>query len=314
MKCLAILLLFAGVGFAQSTPQTSQPQAPQASAQRGPSEEIKAARKLVDAGKYDEALAAFEKIAKADPKNWESHLGIGAVLDLKGDYAGAQKHFQEAIDIAPADFKPAGWRSMMLSYGFARDAKDAEKYGKQVFDYRQQKNDTDAAAEAANELARVLLESGDVNAAEKWYRIGHETALKKANLSPQERDLWDFRWESAQARVAARRGNKAEAQKHAAAGKAILDKGTNPEQAPFLPYLNGYVAYYAGDYKTAVDEFSKANPRDPFNLVMIAQAYEKLGDQAKAKEYYEKVLASNAHNPTNAYARPIAKQKVAAKS
>jgi hypothetical protein len=43
---------------------------------------------------------------------------------------------------------------------------------------------------------------------------------------------------------------------------------------------------------------------------MIAQAYDKMGDKAKAKEYYEKVLPSNAHNPTNAYARPIAQKKL----
>lgn len=314
MKRLAVLLLFASAAFAQSTPQTNEPQSSQASAQQQPSAEIKAARKLVDEGRLDDAVAAFEKIAKADSNSWESHVGIGTVLDLKGDYAGAQKHIQEAIDIAPADSKPSGWRAMMMSYGFARDPKNAEKNGKQVFDYRQQKNDTDAAAEAANELARVLLESGDIDGAEKWYRFGHETALKKANLSPKERDLWEFRWESAQARLAARRGNKPEAQKHADAGKAIIDKGTNPEQQPYVPYVYGYVAFYSGDYKTAIDQFSKSNQRDPFNLVMMAQAYDKLGDQAKAKEYYKKVLASTAHNPTNAYARPIAQQKVGGKS
>jgi tetratricopeptide (TPR) repeat protein len=304
-RFFALFLILSSITFAQ---------APAAGAQQGPSEPIKEARKLVDAGKYDEAIPAFEKIAAADPKSWEAHLGIGTVLDLKGDYEQARKHIQEGIDIAPADSKAQGWRAMAMSYGFERDAKNVEKYGKQVFDYRQQKNDAESAAEAANELARVLLESGDIDGAEKWYRIGHETSLKKPKLSPQERDLWDFRWESAQARVAARRGNKAEAQKHAAAAKAILDKGTNPEQALYGPYVNGYVAFYAGDYKTAVDEFLKSNPRDPFNLVMIAQAYEKLGDTVKAKEYYEKALASNAHNPTNAYARPIARQKLAAKS
>jgi hypothetical protein len=28
-------------------------------------------------------------------------------------------------------------------------------------------------------------------------------------------------------------------------------------------------------------------------------------------DYYRKVLASNAHNPTNAFARPLAKKKLA---
>jgi hypothetical protein len=53
--------------------------------------------------------------------------------------------------------------------------------------------------------------------------------------------------------IAAQR-NKSEAERHVAAAKAILDKGSNPDQAPFYPYLTGYVAFYAGDYKTALAE------------------------------------------------------------
>jgi hypothetical protein len=45
----------------------------------------------------------------------------------------------------------------------------------------------------------------------------------------------------------------------------------------------------------------------------MAQSYEKLGNQAQAMEYYKKALASNAHNPTGAYARPLAKQKLGTK-
>ena len=127
---------------------------------------------------------------------------------------------------------------------------------------------------------------------------------------PAQKDLWSFRWEHAQARLAARRGNKAEAQKHVEAAKAFLDKGTNPQQAQFFPYLTGYVAFYGGDYKTALAELQKANQNDAFIEVLIAQTYEKLGDQAKAMEYYKKVLASNGHNPPAAYARPLAKKKV----
>ena len=271
---------------------------------------IKDARKLHNDGKFDEAIAAFAKIAAADPKNWEAHVGIGNALDLKGEYDNARKHFQQAIDVAPEDSRPNAWRALAMSYAFTRDTKNAEKYEKLVYDYRIAKNDLIAAAEVANEVARVLLESGDIDGADKWYRLGHETALKKADLSAQDRDLWEFRWESAQARVAARRGNKAEARKHADAANAVLTKGTNPEQAPYGPYVSGYVAYYAGDHKTAISDFLKTNQNDPFNLAMIAQAYERSGNKEKATEYWRKVLQSNAHNPTNAYARPLAKAKL----
>ena len=147
-----------------------------------------------------------------------------------------------------------------------------------------------------------------------WYQVGHETGLKEPNIKPARVDLWNFRWEHAQARIAARRGNLAEAQDHVTAAKAILDKGTNPEQAPFFPYLTGYVAFYAQDYKTAAEDLSKANQNDPFIQCLLGQTYEKFSQKAKAIEAYRKAAAALAHNPPAAYAVPFAKKRLASAS
>ena len=262
-------------------------------------------------GRHAEALAYYKKVLTDTPNSYQANNQAGVALDLLGQYEEARKHFDKAIVAAPdAEAKSRATRNMAISYAFSRDCAGAAKYqGPLVDDAIKAGKMTDAGG-IANELARVCLESGDAARAGEWYKKGYETAIKAQGLTAAQKDLWDFRWEHAQARIAARGGNAAEAQKHVAAAKAILDKGTNPEQAPFLPYLTGYVAFYGGDYKTAVADFGKANQEDPFNLCMIAQSYEKLGDAAKASEYYKKTLTSNAHNPTNAYARPIAMKKV----
>ena len=93
--------------------------------------------------------------------------------------------------------------------------------------------------------------------------------------------------------------------------KAALEKANNPDQAQFFPYLTGYVAFYSGDYKTAITELQKASQDDPFILLLIAQSWEKTGDAMRAKEYYGKVMANNGHGPTNAFARPVARKKLA---
>jgi tetratricopeptide (TPR) repeat protein len=135
--------------------------------------------------------------------------------------------------------------------------------------------------------------------------------VREADIKADRKDLWEFRQEHALARLAARRGKKAEAQKHVEAAKAILDRGTNPTQAPFFPYLVGYVALYTGDAKSAVAELQKADRRDPFVLCLIAQAYEKMSDSAQATEYYRKALAAATnHTPPTSYARPLAKKKL----
>jgi len=272
---------------------------------------VKQAQKLNSEGKQDEALAIYREALAQAPSFYEAQLGSGIVLDLKGNYEEARKHFAKAVEIANPDQKAQALRSMAFSYAFEAQAGKAAKYEKLVFDDRIMAVEYPSAAEIANELARIYLESGDIANAHKWYETGYKTALKKKDLSEADKNLWLFRWENAQARIAARRGQAAESQQHVVAAKAALDKAHNPDQARFFPYLTGYVAFYTGDYKTAVADLQKADQRDPFILTLLGESYEKSGDSAQAMDYYRRVLTINSHNPTNAFARPLAKKKLA---
>jgi tetratricopeptide (TPR) repeat protein len=293
-RLVATLLLLTGFTLAQSEP----------------SDLIKQARKLNNEGHQDQALALYAQVLQANPNSYEANLGAGTVLDLDGRYDEARRYLAKAIEVALPESKAQAARAMAFSYAFERKAADAARYEQPLYDEDIAGKNFFAAGEVANELARIYLESGDLDNAQKWYAMGHEAGLKQSDIKPEGIDLWNFRWEHAQARIAARRGKRLEAQQHAAAAKTILDKGTNPQQAPFFPYLEGYVAFYLGDTKDAIAALLKADQRDPFILVLLAQAYEKSGDKTQAMQYYRKVLASNNHNPTNAFARPIAKKKL----
>jgi tetratricopeptide (TPR) repeat protein len=274
---------------------------------------VKQGEKLNSEGKQDEALALYRQALEVSPDLYEAHLESGIALDLKGNYAEARQHLTKAVELAPAKAKQQALRAMAFSYAFEGNASEAAKFEQQVFDARMFAHDFTGAAEAANELARIYLESGDTASAYKWYQSGYETAQHKPDLTDAEKNLWLFRWEHAQARIAARNGKADEAQKHVAAAKAALDKANNPDQARFFPYLTGYVAFYTGDYKTAIADLQKADQRDPFILALQGESYEKSGHQSQALDYYRKVLAISTHNPTNAFARPLAKKKLAGK-
>ena len=244
---------------------------------------LKQGQKLNSEGKQDEALKLYQQVLEKSPNSYEAHLESGVALDLKGDYAAAREHLK-AIDVAPADQKNRALRVMAFSYAFESNAAEAEKYEKQVFDALMAKSDFEAAAGVANELARIKLESGDIDGAANWYKTGYDTAMQKTDMKDADKNLWAFRWAHAQARIAARRGQRDEAQKQVAAAKAALEKANNPDQAQFFPYLTGYVAFYGGDYKTAITELGKANQEDPFILMLLAQSFEKVGDAARARE------------------------------
>jgi tetratricopeptide (TPR) repeat protein len=272
---------------------------------------VKQGQKLNSEGKQDEALKLYQQVLEKSPNSYQAHLESGIALDLKGNYAAAREHLKKAIEVAPPDQKNRAMRVMAVSYVFDGNVADAEKYEKQVFDALMGKSDYEAAAGVANELARIKLELGDIDDAADWYKTGYDTAMRKKEMKDADKNLWAFRWAHAQARIAARRGQGKEAQKQVTAAKAALDKANNPDQAPFFPYLTGYVAFYGGDYKTAITDLEKANQQDPFILMLLAQSYEKAGDPSRATEYYRKVIENNGHGPTNAFARPVARKKLA---
>jgi len=285
--------------FAQAPVQQQQP------------EFVKQGQQLMRDGKAEEALALYRQTLLTSPDSVPANVAAGSVLDLMGKGEEARKYFTKAIDVADTpESKASAKRAMAMSYAFEGNCKKTIEYEQQVFDFHGSVKNFFQQGEIANEAARVCIDSGDLDSAYKWYKLGHDTGLKEPDIKPARQDLWNFRWEHAQARIAARRGDQAEAQKHVAAAKAILDKGTNPEQAPFFPYLKGYVAFYAGDYKTALEELKQANQNDPFIQCLMGQTYEKLGEKDEAMEYYRKASTAISHNPAAAYAVPFAKKKL----
>ncbi len=284
----------------------------QAPAQRQQPEFIKQGQQLMREGKLEEALAHYRQTLQSSPDSLPANVAAGNVLDLLGRGDEARKYFQKAVDVADTpEHKASANRAIAMSYAFEANCKKAAEYEQKVLDYYAVAKDFFQQGEIADEAARVCIDSGDLDTAARWYQLGHDSGLKEPDIKPARVDLWNFRWEHAQARIAARRGNLAAAQEHVVAAKAILDKGSNPEQALFFPYLRGYVAFYAQDYKTAQEELLKANQNDPFIQCLLGQTYEKLGEKEKAIESYRKAAAATAHNPPAAQAVPFAKKKLA---
>ena len=132
------------------------------------------------------------------------------------------------------------------------------------------------------------------------------------------KSLWQYRLTHALARLAARRGNAAEARKYVAEARRILDsdKTMAGPQERFFPYLQGYVELYSNNATEALKHMTTAlaiegNATDPFQHVLLAMAHEKLGHAEQAKAAYQKAYdLATAHNPPAAFARPFAAKKL----
>ena len=248
----------------------------------------------------------------------------GVQLDLEGKGAEARATFQKEIDTAPtAAAKANAQRAMAMSWAFEGNCKKAAEYEELVIEYWKTQESTAPESafyqegEMANEAARVCIDNGQLDMARQLYKEGHDLGLKEPNISPDRKDLWEYRWEHAEARLAARRGDKAEAKKHVATAKSILNemKDKDPklyeQQKSFLPYLAGYVALYTGDPKTAVADLEGANQNDAFIQCLMGMAYERLGEKDKATEMYRKAASVRGHNPPAAFAHWFTRKKLA---
>jgi tetratricopeptide (TPR) repeat protein len=297
MRRLRCVLFIAGV----VAPAASAP------AQTNPFVQVQEAEKQLASGDVAGAIAALQRIVETAPRSFDARLILGRALDLQGRHADARIQLEEAVKVADDEERNTALTSLGVSYAFESKAEEAARYYQRAFDAEIQADDRNAAAGLANALGRIYLESGNLQKAEQWYTTGYETSKKIPGLPASQIVLWEMRWHNALGRIAARRGNAAAAQEHAAAVKALLEKGGNENQRAFYPYLLGYIAFFSKEYQRAIDELTKGDQNDPFVLGLIAQAYEKLGNRDKAAEYYRKVMASTAHSINSAFARPLAR-------
>lgn len=239
-----------------------------------------------------------------------------AQLDREGKTQEARTLLLGALDSTsdPA-LKAQLNRTIAMSYAFDGDCANTLKYEQLVIDYWKTREAAEPQeafyqqGEMANEGARVCIDAGDIDRAEQWYRKGYELGMKEPAPRTHAASLWDYRLAHALGRIAARRGDKAEAQRQIAAARRALDSDTAMArgQERFYPYLTGYVALYTNDLQKAEQELTKAlamrgNDRDPFMRYLLGMTYEKLGraDDAKAAYLQAQELAT-AHNPPAAY-------------
>jgi Flp pilus assembly protein TadD len=314
LRGFALWTLVIGIAHAQPPSTTSAPASTSAKElSNDPQQLVAEGQKLRAAGKVDEALVRFDRALTLDPKSYEAHLAKGVALDIKGQYADARRHLEQAIALADDDARDPAFTAMAVAYVFDGDVANAARYYQKLYDRYVAATRFDSAAEIANALGRVYLETGDLKRAEQWYQTGRDSAQKLSSLPDDQVDLWAMRWHSAAARIAARKGDRATADRETAAIKTLADKNELNAKAftAIYQYLVGYTAFYAKDYDAAIAALLKAEQTDPFIMGLLAQAYDKKGDVASARSFYAKAMESSGHNIQNALTRAIAKKRLA---
>ncbi|MEI2719781.1 MAG: hypothetical protein V9E87_06515 [Gemmatimonadales bacterium] len=272
------------------------------------------------------ALAVVSLLAApplAAQANRADSLRTAGQIDAAGKHAEARAIYQALIATAPDEAaKAAATRRLAMSYGYDANCAKVIELEEQVIAYwktrraAEPQNAHYQEGEMANEAARVCIDHGFLDEAERMYKRG--TALGNAEPAPRTHpaSLWAFREAHAMARVAARRGNAAEAKRWVGEARKALDSdpAMAKAQEQYFPYLVGYVALFTGDLATAQTEFTKtvaAMPNDPFQLVLLGMTHAKMGHADVARGFYQKAYdMATGSNPPNIYSRTFTKKQL----
>jgi predicted Zn-dependent protease len=162
-----------------------------------------------------------------------------------------------------------------------------------------------------NAMARINLENGRLEEAQKCYKNGYES-IRGSTLPEDQKKTWLGRLHHGMSRTLARMGKQKEAWAEAETVREMLLTGgeAGRQYWPAYHYVAGYAKLEAGDAAAALEHLLQADTNDPFHRLLLARAYEKLGRKDDAKASYQKIVDSQWAGIERPLAYPEAKRKL----
>ena len=248
---------------------------------------------LMKMGRFDESIAMYRKALSVDPHFAASFVGIASNLMYQNKYQASRDEAQKLYDAARNDGeRRAAMFSQTVTYLAEGKNGEALKKLDQQYALGAKINDAAAMAGDATFIGNVLLEIGKPDEAAKRFDQALQVT-QASDLSQEVKDNASLIHHFNLGRVDLRKGNVRSAKTHADVFARRVDASGNSFQIQLAHELAGSIALQEKDYDRALSELAKANPQNPYDLYRIALAYEGKGDQAKAREMYQKAANIN---------------------
>jgi tetratricopeptide (TPR) repeat protein len=265
-------------------------------------------------GRGDKALAAFQK-TKALGSSPRVDAFIANDDLLRGEYARARAALQAVEKSLPKGSVPFAIRfGITFSHLYEGDT-DAALGSLRTYLQEYKAGGLDSQFPEVfvwNAMARINLEAGRLDQALEAYQKGYES-VPGSSLPEDQKQTWLGRLHHGRARTFARMGRHAEAWKEVEIMRQMIVKGGDAGRQywPAYHYAAGYAKLEAGDLEAALEHLLQADPKNPFDLLLLARAYEKAGRRDEAKKTYKSVVDSQWPGIERPLAYREAKRRVA---
>jgi len=262
----------------------------------------------------EKARVAFEKAQAIGPKSPRIEVFLANDDLLKGRYAKARATFASVEKSLPKGSVPFAIRfGVTFSHLYQGHVDDAlESLQTYLGEYKAGGLDQQFPEVFIwNAMARINLENGRLDEAMKDYQKGYES-VPGSNLPDDQKKVWSARLRHGTARVMAKQGKSNEAWTEAEAIKRMIEEGgeEGKQYWPSYHYLAGYLKLEAGDYAEAATQLKQADMNNPFDVLLLARAEEKLGNKDEARKDYQKVVDSQWPGIERPLAYPEASRKI----
>lgn len=266
-------------------------------------------------GNFTEAIAAFEAANKIDAGTIRVSTFIGNCYLLTGNYDKARAYYKEAVakvDHDATPFLPFFGQAWADLYEGKPD--DALK----IIDEFMDRYNRNGAAQGFppvwiwNHIGRINLEFGRLDEAMRCYETGYKS-VPPSQIDSTQKKLWYGRMFHGKARTLAKMGKHDEAWKIAEQIKGMIEEGGEEAKQYWeaYHYLAGYIKLESEDYNAAIEHLKQADKDDPFNKLLLARAYLKVGDKQQALQLCGEIVKSTNNNIERALAYPEAKKIIA---
>ncbi len=271
---------------------------------------------LVNKGDLDGAERAFRTAIKLDPSTPRVYAFLGNVRLLRGDYGASRAEYKKSLEMKPASTAPfVAYTGLAYSYVYEGNYDEAIKVLEKFEDDYVRTGGSKQFPEVFiwNSIARLYLESGRPDIAIDYYKKGYAT-VPGSSIDDMQKQIWLGRLHHGTGRALARMGRADDAWKEAETIKTMIENGGEPGKQfwPSYHYIAGYLKYESGDYAAAIEHMNQTDLTDPFHMLVLARAYEKSGDAANAKKWYQAIVDTTTINIERAIAYPEAKKKLSA--
>ncbi len=204
---------------------------------------------------------------------------------------------QQFLEIASNDGqRRAAYNGMAVSYvDEGKYVLGLEMLQKQ-YDIAAAKNDFAAMSGDVNLMGNLLIEMGRYDDALVKFKETVTLQAKAENNSAQLSDQARLNHQYDAGRVAAWSGDIAKAKEMLAAYQARAEAGQNRFQIWQAHQLAGIIALQEKNWDEAVAQLKQSNLQNPYNLYLIGEVYNAMGDADHSQEYFAKALNFNLVN------------------